>query len=151
MNAITVSETVVEVVAAETEDNTPGITYLSSDAKEIPLSRLVPSPANVRRFNAAVNVGELADSIEAHGLIQNLTVRKAKRGNKYEVVAGSAASPLSPFWSRKADWTRARSFPATFVPVTTATPRFPLPRTRSARPCTSWTRFWPIASLSRTA
>ncbi|OJH56078.1 ParB/RepB/Spo0J family partition protein [Agrobacterium pusense] len=62
---------------------------MSSDTKEIPLSRLVPSPANVRRFNAAVNVGELADSVEAHGLIQNLTVRKAKRGNKYEVVAGS--------------------------------------------------------------
>ncbi|WP_068951076.1 ParB/RepB/Spo0J family partition protein [Pararhizobium polonicum] len=89
MNAITVSETAVEAVAAEIEDNAPGITYLSSDTKEIPLSRLVPSPANVRRFNAAVNVGELADSIEAHGLIQNLTVRKAKRGNKYEVVAGS--------------------------------------------------------------
>ena len=89
MNAITVSETAVEAVAAEIEDNAPGITYLSSGAKEIPLSRLVPSPANVRRFNAAVNVGELADSIEAHGLIQNLTVRKAKRGNKYEVVAGS--------------------------------------------------------------
>ncbi|NTA40600.1 ParB/RepB/Spo0J family partition protein [Agrobacterium salinitolerans] len=89
MNAITVSETAVEAVAAEIEDNAPGITYLSSDTKEIPLSRLVPSPANVRRFNAAVNVGELADSIEAHGLIQNLTVRKAKRGSKYEVVAGS--------------------------------------------------------------
>ncbi len=89
MNAITVSETAVEAIAVEIEDNTPGITYLSSDTKEIPLSRLVPSPANVRRFNVAVNVGELADSIEAHGLIQNLTVRKAKRGNKYEVVAGS--------------------------------------------------------------
>ena len=89
MNAITVSETAVEAVAVEMEDNAPGITYLSSDTKEIPLSRLVPSPANVRRFNAAVNVGELGDSIEAHGLIQNLTVRKAKRGNKYEVVAGS--------------------------------------------------------------
>lgn len=89
MSAITVSETAVEAVAVEIEDNAPGITYLSSDTKEIPLSRLVPSPANVRRFNAAVNVGELADSIEAHGLIQNLSVRKAKRGNKYEVVAGS--------------------------------------------------------------
>jgi ParB family chromosome partitioning protein len=89
MNAITVSETAVEAVAVEMEDNAPDITYLSSDIKEIPLSRLVPSPANVRRFNAAVNVGELADSIEAHGLIQNLTVRKAKRGNRYEVVAGS--------------------------------------------------------------
>ncbi len=54
----------------------------------ITLSRLVPSKANVRRVNAGVGVSELADSIEAHGLIQNLTVRKAKKG-KYEVVAGS--------------------------------------------------------------
>lgn len=87
MNAITVSETVVEAVAAETEDNTPGIAYLSSDAKEIPLSRLVPSPANVRRFNAAVNVGELADSIEAHGLIQNRTVRKANHDDQQAMAA----------------------------------------------------------------
>ncbi|MDR6818761.1 ParB/RepB/Spo0J family partition protein [Neorhizobium sp. 2083] len=54
----------------------------------IPLNRLAPSKANVRRVNAAVGVSELADSIEAHGLIHNLTVRKAKKG-RYEVVAGS--------------------------------------------------------------
>ncbi|MFK3776579.1 ParB/RepB/Spo0J family partition protein [Agrobacterium sp. NPDC089420] len=54
----------------------------------IALNRLVPSPANVRRTNAAAGISELADSIEAHGLIHNLTVRKAKKG-KYEVVAGS--------------------------------------------------------------
>ncbi|NSL25090.1 ParB/RepB/Spo0J family partition protein [Agrobacterium tumefaciens] len=54
----------------------------------IALNRLVPSAANVRRVNAAVGISELADSIEAHGLIHNLTVRKGKKG-KYEVVAGS--------------------------------------------------------------
>ncbi|UIY31000.1 ParB/RepB/Spo0J family partition protein [Neorhizobium galegae] len=54
----------------------------------IPLNRLVPSKANVRRVNAAVGVSELADSIEAHGLLHNLTVRKAKKG-RYEVVAGA--------------------------------------------------------------
>ncbi|NKL24224.1 ParB/RepB/Spo0J family partition protein [Rhizobium leguminosarum] len=95
MNAITVSEIAAETtdapeaVAVEIEDTAHGVTFLLSDTKQIPLSRLAPSPANVRRVNAAVNVEELADSIEAHGLIQNLTVRKAKRGNKYEVVAGS--------------------------------------------------------------
>ena len=78
----------VEAVAVEMEDNAPDITYLSSDIKEIPLSRLVPSPANVRRFNAAVNVGELADSIEAHGLIQNLTVRKANQDDQQATAAG---------------------------------------------------------------
>ena len=56
--------------------------------EQIPLSRLVPSKANVRRVNAGVGVSELADSIEALGLIQNLTVRRAKK-DKYEVVAGS--------------------------------------------------------------
>lgn len=54
----------------------------------IALDRLVPSAANVRRVNAAVGISELADSIEAHGLIHNLTVRKGKKG-RYEVVAGS--------------------------------------------------------------
>lgn len=54
----------------------------------IPLNRLVASAANVRRIRATTGVSELADSIEAHGLIHNLTVRKAKKG-KYEVVAGA--------------------------------------------------------------
>lgn len=94
MNAITVSETTVESVESpEAEaieiEAAQGVTYLLPETKQIPLSKLVPSPANVGRVNAAINVEELADSIEAHGLIQNLTVRKAKRGNKYKVVAGA--------------------------------------------------------------
>ncbi|KSV67259.1 hypothetical protein N182_34065 [Sinorhizobium sp. GL2] len=74
---------------------TPTIAAAPADAanilhavEHIALSRLVPSTANVRRMNTLVGVSELADSIEAHGLIHNLTVRKAKKG-KYEVVAGS--------------------------------------------------------------
>jgi ParB family chromosome partitioning protein len=55
--------------------------------KSIPLSQLVPSPANVRKTNATRGVEELAASIEAHGLLQNLQVRKGGNG-KYEVVAG---------------------------------------------------------------
>jgi ParB family chromosome partitioning protein len=61
---------------------------IQHEVERIALNRLVPSPANVRRVNAAVGIPELADSIEAHGLIHNLTVRKAKKG-RYEVVAGS--------------------------------------------------------------
>ncbi|WP_142781101.1 ParB/RepB/Spo0J family partition protein [Agrobacterium sp. T29] len=61
---------------------------IRASIEHIPLSRLVPGKANVRRVNAAVGVSELADSIEAHGLLQNLTVCKGKKG-KYEVVAGS--------------------------------------------------------------
>lgn len=56
--------------------------------EHIALSKLVPSPENVRRTNSQVGVGELADSIDAHGLIQNLTVRKGAKG-KFEVVAGA--------------------------------------------------------------
>ncbi len=53
----------------------------------IPLNRLVPCPANVRKTGTNVGIEELAASIAAHGLLQNLQVRPAK-GNKFEVVAG---------------------------------------------------------------
>ncbi|MER8995560.1 ParB/RepB/Spo0J family partition protein [Mesorhizobium sp. M0678] len=54
----------------------------------IPLGKLVPSKANVRRVNALAGRAELAASIEAHGLIHNLVTRKAPKGAKFEVVAG---------------------------------------------------------------
>lgn len=54
----------------------------------IPLGKLVPSRANVRRVNAEAGRAELAASIEAHGLIHNLVTRKAPKGAKFEVVAG---------------------------------------------------------------
>ncbi|NTA19915.1 ParB/RepB/Spo0J family partition protein [Agrobacterium tumefaciens] len=60
----------------------------ATNIDHIALSKLVPSAENVRRTNSQAGVSELADSIEAHGLIQNLTVRKGSRG-KYEVVAGA--------------------------------------------------------------
>lgn len=53
----------------------------------IPLTQLVPSPANVRRTGAKDGIPELAASIAAHGLLQNLSVRPAE-GDRYEVVAG---------------------------------------------------------------
>jgi ParB family transcriptional regulator, chromosome partitioning protein len=56
--------------------------------KSIPLSQLVPSPSNVRKTDAATGIAELAASIEAHGLLQNLQVRKTANGT-FEVVAGS--------------------------------------------------------------
>lgn len=54
----------------------------------IPLGKLVPSKSNVRRITDKGDRAALAASIEHHGLIQNLVVRKAEKGNKYEVVAG---------------------------------------------------------------
>src|SRR4051812_4500932 len=50
----------------------------------IPLSKLVPSPANVRK--AKTDVAGLAANIMAHGLLQNLQV--CPNGETYEVVAG---------------------------------------------------------------
>ncbi len=58
------------------------------EVQGITLNRLVPSPANVRRVNSTVGISELADSIEAVGLLHNLTVRRSKKG-RFEVVAGA--------------------------------------------------------------
>ncbi|MGR9159710.1 ParB/Srx family N-terminal domain-containing protein [Rhizobium leguminosarum] len=64
------------------------IISIQHEEESIALNRLVPSAGNVRRLNASAGLSELADSIEAHGLIHKLTVRKGKKG-KYEVIAGS--------------------------------------------------------------
>jgi len=53
----------------------------------IPLSKLIPSAANVRKTGATAGIAELAASIKAHGLLQNLQVRAGDAG-KFEVVAG---------------------------------------------------------------
>ena len=50
----------------------------------LPLSKLVPSPANVRK--AKTDITGLAANIMAHGLLQNLQV--CPNGETYEVVAG---------------------------------------------------------------
>jgi ParB family chromosome partitioning protein len=53
--------------------------------QNIPLSQLVPSPANVRKVKTGID--GLAASIAAIGLLQNLTVRPAD-GQSFEVLAG---------------------------------------------------------------
>ena len=55
--------------------------------QQIPLNQLIPSKANVRKTGAGSGIDELAASIKAHGLLQNLQVRPAE-GGKFEVVAG---------------------------------------------------------------
>jgi ParB family chromosome partitioning protein len=54
----------------------------------LPLNTLVSSPANVRKTGVKIGIDELAASIAAHGLLQNLQVRPAHDG-KYQVVAGA--------------------------------------------------------------
>jgi ParB/RepB/Spo0J family partition protein len=53
----------------------------------IALTQLVPSAANVRKTGTKTGIEELAASIAAHGLLQNLQVRPVK-GGSFEVVAG---------------------------------------------------------------
>jgi ParB family transcriptional regulator, chromosome partitioning protein len=53
----------------------------------IPLSRLAPCPANVRKTGRKTGIEGLAASIIAHGLLQNLQVRPAT-DESFEVVAG---------------------------------------------------------------
>ncbi len=59
----------------------------------IPLSSLRRSSANIRKTDTTRDLEELAASIAAHGLLQNLTVRPVsgngkKRATAFEVVAG---------------------------------------------------------------
>ena len=54
----------------------------------IPLTRLFHSDANVRRTGKTEGINELAASIAAHGLRQNLNVLPRADGKGFEVVAG---------------------------------------------------------------
>ena len=54
----------------------------------LPLNKLIPSKANVRRTGKAEGIAALAASIAATGLRQNLNVRPTHDGGRYEVVAG---------------------------------------------------------------
>lgn len=66
------------------------MTTASTRITDIPLTQLVASDANVRRNGRLAHVEQLAASIAAHGLLQNLTVRPAATGkpNRFEVIAG---------------------------------------------------------------
>ena len=60
---------------------------MMTDTTTIPLSLLVHGKDNVRRTGRSENIGELAASILAHGLRQNLNVRPIE-GGRFEIVAG---------------------------------------------------------------
>ncbi len=65
---------------------------MSATLTTIPLSKLQRAQANVRKTGRDADVKSLAASIEAHGLLQNLTVRpvaaNGKADDRYEVIAG---------------------------------------------------------------
>src|SRR5260370_30463930 len=53
-----------------------------------PLNKLVGSALNVRKTGGQ-SIDDLAASIQAHGLLHNLVVTKAKKGAKHHIVAGA--------------------------------------------------------------
>ena len=57
-----------------------------TNMKDIPLNQLVAWSGNVRKTHNKTGIEELAASIKAHGLQQNLVVRKD--GRKFGVVSG---------------------------------------------------------------
>src|SRR5258708_566854 len=54
----------------------------------IPLNKLVGSALNVRKTGGQ-SIEDLAASIQAHGLLHNLVVTKATKGDKHQVIAGA--------------------------------------------------------------
>ena len=54
----------------------------------VALNKLEADPLNVRKTYSAESIKELAASIKAKGIIQNLAVRKAGNSGKYLVSAG---------------------------------------------------------------
>ena len=57
---------------------------IASATKDIPLNKLKPSPANVRKTGADVGLEEFAASIAAHGLLQPLVVEPERNGEGEE-------------------------------------------------------------------
>jgi len=63
---------------------------MSNKLKTIPLCQLKPSKTNVRKTNRSADIEQLAASIQANGLLENLVVKQSENGDgeSYEVVAG---------------------------------------------------------------
>src|SRR3981189_1025889 len=57
--------------------------------RKVPIEFLKPNPRNPRRDFADTELGELADSIRQHGVIQPIVVRPVKGSqDRFEIIAG---------------------------------------------------------------
>jgi len=57
--------------------------------RKVPIEFLKPNPRNPRRMFTEAELGELADSIKQHGLIQPIVVRPVKGSqDRFEIIAG---------------------------------------------------------------
>ena len=77
---------------AQATDLAPGIVSLiesratQAQIREVPVSKILPNPAQPRLSYDEESLTELADSIREHGVLQPILVRPA--GTKYELIAG---------------------------------------------------------------
>src|SRR5256886_14258078 len=57
--------------------------------RKVPIEFLKPNPRNPRRDFSDTELGELADSIKQHGVIQPIVVRPVRGAqDRYEIIAG---------------------------------------------------------------
>jgi ParB family chromosome partitioning protein len=77
---------------AQTTDLAPGIVSLiesratHAQIREVPVSKILPNPAQPRLSYDEESLTELADSIREHGVLQPILVRPS--GSKFELIAG---------------------------------------------------------------
>jgi ParB family chromosome partitioning protein len=77
---------------AQAADLAPGIVSLiesratQAQIREVPITKILPNPAQPRLSYDEDSLTELADSIREHGVLQPILVRPA--GTKYELIAG---------------------------------------------------------------
>jgi ParB family chromosome partitioning protein len=77
---------------AQATDLAPGIVSLiesratQAQLREIPVTKILPNPAQPRLSYEEDSLTELADSIREHGVLQPILVRPA--GSKFELIAG---------------------------------------------------------------
>ena len=77
---------------AQATDLAPGIVSLiesratQAQIREVPISRILPNPAQPRLSYEEDSLTELADSIREHGVLQPILVRPV--GGQYELIAG---------------------------------------------------------------
>ena len=77
---------------AQATDLAPGIVSLiesratHAQMRDLPVSKILPNPAQPRLSYDEESLTELADSIREHGVLQPILVRPA--GTKYELIAG---------------------------------------------------------------